>query len=77
VNQKADFLQNESIRIDSHNESNRIYSNRELECSTSEHVYFKGVFAAHELNRLSTNRPSFAAAVQVVTLTRVTNERLV
>jgi len=28
------FLQNESIRIDSHNESNRIYSNRELECST-------------------------------------------
>jgi len=28
------FLQKESIRIDSHNESNRIYSNRELECST-------------------------------------------
>jgi len=28
------FLQNESIRIDSHNESNRIDSNRELECST-------------------------------------------
>jgi len=27
------FLQNESIRIDSHNESNRIDSNRELECS--------------------------------------------
>jgi len=34
VNRKADFfLQNESIRIDSHNESNRIDSNRELECS--------------------------------------------
>jgi len=30
------FLQNESIRIDSHNESNRIYSNRELECSSSD-----------------------------------------
>jgi len=28
------FLQNESIRIDSHNESNRIDSNRELECSS-------------------------------------------
>jgi len=27
------FLQNESIRIDSHDESNRIDSNRELECS--------------------------------------------
>jgi len=34
VNRKADFLQNESIWIDSHNESNRIDSNRELECST-------------------------------------------
>ena len=32
VNRKADFLQNESIRIDLHNESNRIDSNRELEC---------------------------------------------
>jgi len=30
------FLQNESIRIDSHNESNRIDSNRELECSSTE-----------------------------------------
>ena len=30
------FLQNKSIRIDSHNESNRIDSNRELECSTDE-----------------------------------------
>jgi len=29
------FLQNEYIRIDSHNESNRIDSNRELECSSS------------------------------------------
>jgi len=29
------FLQNESIRIDSRNKSNRIDSNRELECSTS------------------------------------------
>jgi len=36
VNRKADFfLQNESIRIDSHNESNRIDSNRELECSSN------------------------------------------
>jgi len=34
VNRKADFFKNESIRIDSHNESNRIDSNRELECST-------------------------------------------
>jgi len=31
------------------------------------------VFTAHEL----TNRPSFAAANQVVKLTRVTNERVV
>jgi len=30
------FLQNESIRIDSHNESNRIDSNRELECSSQQ-----------------------------------------
>ena len=29
------FLLNESIRIDSHNESNKIDSNRELECSSS------------------------------------------
>ena len=28
------FLLYESIRIDSHNESNRIDSNRELECSS-------------------------------------------
>jgi len=35
VNRKADYLQNESIRIDSHNESNRIDSNSELECSTA------------------------------------------
>jgi len=28
------FLQNESIRIDSHNESNKIDTNSELECST-------------------------------------------
>ena len=35
MNRKADFLLNESIRIDSHNESNRIDSNRELECSTA------------------------------------------
>jgi len=28
------FLQNESFRIDSHNESNQIDSIRELECST-------------------------------------------
>jgi len=34
VNRKADFLQNESILIDSHNESNRFDSNRELECSS-------------------------------------------
>ena len=31
VNRKADFF---TKRIDSHNESNRIDSNRELECST-------------------------------------------
>ena len=30
------FLQNETIRIDSHNESNRIDSNRELECSSGD-----------------------------------------
>ena len=29
------FLQNELIRIDSHNESDRIDSNRELECATA------------------------------------------
>ena len=32
------FLQNESIRIDSHNESNRIDSNRELECSSNKFI---------------------------------------
>ena len=35
VNRKAYFLQNESIQIDSHNESNRIDLNRELGCSTT------------------------------------------
>ena len=35
MNRKADFLQNESIRIDSHKESNRIDLNRELECSSN------------------------------------------
>ena len=30
------FYKNESIRIDSHKESNRIDSNRELECSTDD-----------------------------------------
>ena len=40
MNRKADFfLQNQSIRIDSHNESNRIDSNRELECSNVYGVY--------------------------------------
>jgi len=44
VNRKADFfLQNESIRIDSHNESNRIDSNRELERSSA--LSFVCVFA--------------------------------
>jgi len=32
------FLLNESIRIDSHNESNRIDSNRKLECSSAYRV---------------------------------------
>ena len=36
MNRKADFLLNESIRIHSHNESNRIDSNRELECSSDD-----------------------------------------
>jgi len=36
------FLQNESIRMDSRNESNRIDSNRELECSR----HWSGVDAA-------------------------------
>jgi len=35
-----------------------------------------GAFIAHTI-LLSTNRPSYAAANQVVTLTRVTNERVV
>jgi len=30
------FLQNEYIRIDSHNESNRFDLNRELECSSAQ-----------------------------------------
>ena len=34
---KGRFFTNESIRIDLHNESNRIDSNRKLECS-SEHM---------------------------------------
>ena len=36
VNRKADFLQDESTRVDSHNESNRIESNRELERCSAE-----------------------------------------
>jgi len=35
------FLQNESIRIDSHNESNRIDSNREVECSIAVAKFLK------------------------------------
>ena len=38
MNRKADFLLSESIRIDSHNESNRIDSNRELKCSNGDAV---------------------------------------
>ena len=41
------FLQNESIRIDSHNESNRIDSNRELECSISYCDLGKRISAAY------------------------------
>ena len=38
MNRKADFLTKRSIRIHSHNESNRIYSNRELKCFTAYYV---------------------------------------
>ena len=44
VNRKADFLLNESTRINSHNESNRIDSNRKLECSNRCQRMSKGVF---------------------------------
>ena len=40
VNRNADFSENESIRIESLNESIRIDSNRELECS-SLYRYFR------------------------------------
>jgi len=46
VNRNADFfLQNESIRIDSHNESNRVDSNRELECSSIYTAVFRGIMS--------------------------------
>ena len=57
MNRKADFLQKESIRIDSHNESNRIDSNRELECSsgcrTSAHLICARL-AAYKYHRCTT-----------------------
>jgi len=47
---------------------------RKLEFTNSS---MNGRIGIHELNSLSTNRPSFAAASQVETLMRVTNERVV
>ena len=44
MNQKADFLQNESIRIDSHNESNKIDLNHELECSNRVRILRKSTY---------------------------------
>jgi len=53
------FLQNESIRIDSHNESNRIDSNRELECSTN-----RACSKVSSLNRQLVKRMIFYRATQ-------------
>ena len=47
MNRKADFLQNESIRIDSHDKSNRFDSNRELECSNGDADRLNGDHAAN------------------------------
>ena len=47
MNRKADFLLNESIRIDSHDESNRFNSNRELECSNGDADRLNGDHAAN------------------------------
>ena len=47
MNRKADFLQNESIQIDSHDESNRFDSNRELECSNGDADRLNGDHAAN------------------------------
>ena len=56
------FLQNESIRIDSHNESNRIDSNRELECSTN-----TACSKASSLNRQLVKRMIFLPRDAVIT----------
>ena len=52
------FLQNESIRIDSHNESNRIDSNRELECSTKQLLIFVADRVTEEGNEFGRVCPS-------------------
>jgi len=63
------FLQNESIRIDSHDESNGIDSNRELECSNGDADRLNGDHAAnvrylwrHRTTRVA-NRPGFPGTV--------------
>ena len=53
VNRKADFLLNESIRIDSRNESNRIDSNRELECSSRQDGNMKRYCSSCSVNAFS------------------------
>ena len=61
VNRKANFLQNESIRIDSHNESNRMYSNRELEYSTG-HAVDSSVIRSSWPQNLQTSQQTRSAS---------------
>jgi len=58
------FLQNESIRIDSHNESNRIDSNCELECS-NKHSSVKVFYAIYCLRFTITQYPGSSDAVSI------------
>jgi len=55
------FLQNESIRIDSHNELNRIDSNRELECSMVDSVGLKSILCS-SLSPIDVSNPTFTNA---------------
>ena len=79
MNRKADFfLLNESIRIDSHNESNRIDSNRELECSRCEQWGRMFACAAHAVvcdwrKCTSTESQWSAADVPLVVMRRPVN----
>jgi len=66
VNRKADFLQDESTRVDSHNESNRIESNRELECCSAERADRSAPIRTPARSRMHAgSAPGVAPALQI------------